>query len=1050
MVAGVSWLAGKVTGKPGKPRKPGNTVLDRILDYFYLKAELGDSYALEQAFVRLFDPDYYGRFSMDKALATALSRHRNEPQAPGSEEVVAGRKTLSIYTDPSRQGPPIHIVPVAANLKTNKLESFRPETSVIDALMASTALVPVFKARVIEGCGGSIGVFCDGANISNEPVREAMRFLQKLAEKGKLVNEDVSEITIYSVTPFPIGEDSGSPAEAGKPNAHASKPKPYTQVVDVVARAAELVKLRDAKLEQKLMSLYNRVLPPGERVWRPSGTKTCFVRANPVPIDIDAPLGINARVFAARSPEERRRLIAAAVADGCRCSLERFIASDPAFHAKTAGRFQESKGVTVCCADVIEAMRTANDLPARVPGASARHGPGIPEVCQACRGPRCKHDHHGVQLRVSQRQQPGTSVGSSAAHERSPGLRDETSEAAAVTETGANVSTNGKATDSPRVALLFGGGVFRGVFQIGVANALRMLLAKPPQIVAGASVGSITGALIAQLLCKPSGEDAAAVQMRRLAATYLALDRLILTDRLADAARRFTIRASDAAVSVRDIDLVLRRFELGDPLKFTDRARRVATGLERLFYLSPFAFFALIRDMRLQRRGSVYRRLKGCLQELLERYGMGIEALGSEPLARLLREHVLRLHKVPNSNKTYADLPEIATFDFFRGFGIELLATVTNLTKARLDVLSSNNQEKQPRLVDGLLASSAFPGVFRPRWSWEVFVTPSKEVAHQFIDGGIFDNLPFHPVVNFIRATQRNGGTPHRVPHLIFTASLEAQPEDWSKLGCKELQSVSQSWTSVRRRAAEMKLNKKIDDFAQTQREIGTILQKRPKGGNPVDSRLVQVEVLAVKPNWLPNTFGFHPMLGFRRETQAASIAHGCYQTMKTLHEFLVGSSDGNAAPKQQGEIGKKAAPEEPKDPNRPPGREEMLMAWEFKVELVSGFTPEAATEKKALFAGEGWCWYNRKLKCPFSEKTGKAWRNSETDELRDNETYKKSLDRIYELCGQKQTHQRRSETASKTGDAATPADRKVAEVPIQLAAHQKAAVLPEGGEIPG
>jgi hypothetical protein len=55
--------------------------------------------------------------------------------------------------------------------------------------------------------------------------------------------------------------------------------------------------------------------------------------------------------------------------------------------------------------------------------------------------------------------------------------------------------------------------------------------------------------------------------MRRLAATYLALDRFVLTDRIADFVRRFTIRASNADFSVSDVDLVLRRFEVyGTPL----------------------------------------------------------------------------------------------------------------------------------------------------------------------------------------------------------------------------------------------------------------------------------------------------------------------------------------------------------------------------------------------------------------------------------------------------------------------------------------------------
>src|SRR5438874_2546462 len=42
-----------------------------------------------------------------------------------------------------------------------------------------------------------------------------------------------------------------------------------------------------------------------------------------------------------------------------------------------------------------------------------------------------------------------------------------------------------------------------------------------------------------------------------------------------------------------------------------------------------------------------------------------------------------------------------------------------------------------------------------------------------------------------------------------------------------------------------------------------------------------------VKPKWLCGTYGFHPMLGFRRKMQAASIAHGCASTFATIAQLL-------------------------------------------------------------------------------------------------------------------------------------------------------------------
>ena len=39
---------------------------------------------------------------------------------------------------------------------------------------------------------------------------------------------------------------------------------------------------------------------------------------------------------------------------------------------------------------------------------------------------------------------------------------------------------------------------------------------------------------------------------------------------------------------------------------------------------------------------------------------------------------------------------------------------------------------------------SAFPAVFRPHWSWEIYRRP-EQVA-QYADGGIMDNLPLGAV----------------------------------------------------------------------------------------------------------------------------------------------------------------------------------------------------------------------------------------------------------------------------------------------------------------
>jgi hypothetical protein len=237
----------------------------------------------------------------------------------------------------------------------------------------------------------------------------------------------------------------------------------------------------------------------------------------------------------------------------------------------------------------------------------------------------------------------------------------------------------------------------------------------------------------------------------------------------------------------------------------------------------------------------------------------------------------------------------------------------------------------------------------------------------------MFDNLPFHPVVDFIQKKQLPRSKPES-PHLIITASLESEPEDWKE---KQTDAAAVSWLSVKRRAGEMKFNKKINDFVRPQREVRAILRERLKNGEPVESRPLEIEVLVVKPKWLCGTFAFHPMLGFRREHQAASIAHGCYQTLQAIRQFTDSFADSiERSLEQKQEI------------------DQAFAKWGFKVGLLEGIKPSTDAD-----TSPGQCWYQSGITCPFSEKSGNG--------LREDPDLGKALNRIYELCGNKDTHTR-------------------------------------------
>lgn len=68
----------------------------------------------------------------------------------------------------------------------------------------------------------------------------------------------------------------------------------------------------------------------------------------------------------------------------------------------------------------------------------------------------------------------------------------------------------------------------------------------------------------------------------------------------------------------------------------------------------------------------------------------------------------------------------------FEGLKIPLIVTATNFSKGRVEYFSSG------KLIDPLLASSTFPGVFAP-------VIMNKDM---YVDGGVMNNFPVEPLRN--------------------------------------------------------------------------------------------------------------------------------------------------------------------------------------------------------------------------------------------------------------------------------------------------------------
>jgi hypothetical protein len=360
---------------------------------------------------------------------------------------------------------------------------------------------------------------------------------------------------------------------------------------------------------------------------------------------------------------------------------------------------------------------------------------------------------------------------------------------------------------------------------------------------------------------------------------------------------------------------------------------------------------------------------------------VGNQVLGAGPLTMLILEHVLRPMAAETRPPAAAKAADQIGFDaFLKRSGVFFLATATNLSQGRLEILGEQQPggaAGQANLLNGLLASSAFPGVFRPRWSWEVM--PGTRQRHQYIDGGVFDNLPLDAVAQFLRqaaaaelitARPRLTGAP--VPHLLFAASLEVEPQ--RNPTASALARYERYWPATRRRAGRLGYNRKLDLYQVTQRNIRALWEQ--VGPHPEWTPL-DLEVVTVRPNWLCRTFAFHPMLGFRRSQQAASIAHGCATTLLELGRL-----------------------------RRDPVGASWLSAWGIDPADLPADPPASRTDPiipPRLEPREtGCCYWRPGQLCPFSPQAIEAL---DLDEFRNTET---ALVGIYRACGDARTHESR------------------------------------------
>jgi predicted acylesterase/phospholipase RssA len=930
----------------------GNVRLDALAHLIFQEYGVANGWfnpqPLRERYVRLFDPAYYGACDVDASVDRAMRRGVERP----TPEPETGRgRTFAEYAE---GGDPIQVGVVAADVANGKPVLLTGKTPVIDGLMVATALPPLFEAQKVGGTW-----YVDGALLVNEPTSALFPYLKER------LNPEISSTHIYSVVQLPLSQ-----TELGGPAGHV-----YTRLIDVARRSLRLQRFRDATLSRRMTHLYSRSmnpLGPGLQVYG----RTKVLRAWVYPIEPgegDVSLDLTRRVLTADSDDARRALILRGIAEGCRSSLEGMLPSR--IRSLAIG----TDGAD--CRTVLQAY-AGDPLPLGLAGPSP--GPGLKLVCERCpRTLRVRSDRDEWPEWPHRADAATPADGRAGPRRPEEPLRRELLADLRMMNPEPQQPMEQQAPrgwplhrgdedllsprDRPIVSLLFAGGVFRGVYLTGVVSALSELGLRP-DVIAGASVGTITAAMTASVFAS-GGLAERRAGVARLASAFLALDRLVLTDRFADFVRGLTLRAASARVSLRDVDRLFRTYDRSGALAWSRETRRTLAALEQLLYLSPIDAADLAQSARRGQTEAVFRVLSDVAQKFLEKGGAGLEVLGAEPLAALVEHYVLAT-SFPGQPASKVPLSAFAPK------GLYFLATATNLTRGRLEYLGLEElrrPERRALLSESLLASSAFPGVFRPRWAWELM--PLCGEADQYVDGGVMDNLPLDAVAQFLNTAAEAGLIQYRprvqnesVPHLMFTASLEVDPEHLLK---RDVDSVAGSWWEISQRSSELGYNRKLDSYARLQRDLRVVREELGQPAPGEDRReLLDIDVVAVKPKWLCGTFAFHPMLGFRREKQAQSIAHGCARTLQRFQSIATDQA-----------------------------RAHWLAAWRVgQSESRPRSVPPTAAERR-----RGCCHFRAGADqlCPFAPAVLVEWKGPSV-----SETLRAAVSRIYECCGDPKTHE--------------------------------------------
>ena len=413
----------------------------------------------------------------------------------------------------------------------------------------------------------------------------------------------------------------------------------------------------------------------------------------------------------------------------------------------------------------------------------------------------------------------------------------------------------GPSTGEPVVAMTLAGGVFKGVFQLGSVHALHTLR-RTPRILAGASVGTLVAAQAGRIFAADSQEEG--IGLLQLSSwMYFTQDQWVPSERWKSFQRDLLERVSQTRLRLSDLNALFRDYK--SPLMPMRASFRTAQGLQQLTFAWPAELLRLWDAAYKEDLGDFWGQLRLQLLRTLKGYSVPLEVLGAEPI----EEEGWRLGLGWNRFTCYEDMLK-------RG-GIRLVATTTDLKAGRIRLLGMEEGLSNPRLLPAVWASSAFPGLFRPRRESELF--PESGASDRlFSDGGIFNNNPLNEVARFLLQAAR-GPSPWiyrpKAPHLIIAAALHPPVTEDPTAG----RSINAIWA----RTQTLSYHYKQERFSRVQAQLRALIKGLPA---TMEQPPIPIQVASVTPQWVVKTFGATKALGFDDRLQLQSIAHGCHQTL--------------------------------------------------------------------------------------------------------------------------------------------------------------------------